>query len=244
LKPWQYHGSVYGVVASERGYQRPVGEWNFEEVVVRGSHVTVTLNGVVIVDADIAGLPSQLGDKHTGRDRKDGFFGFCGHGDAVEFKDVRIKRLEGGGAAAAAEDPPTVRALKLDPGQAGLDSPSNVQVFADPAALTTGLEGQIRFKLTGGETTPEERRAFATKIATQLGSQVDFAKERIAWVAWSTGGPPDGKLLHETKGKDLVFFVQAPAETARGKRLYRANDFFAVPVNTKVTLEKGERPAK
>ncbi|HZN39341.1 MAG TPA: DUF1080 domain-containing protein [Planctomycetota bacterium] len=94
LKPWQYHGSVYGVVASERGYQRLVGEWNFEEVVVRGSHVTVTLNGVVIVDADIEGLPSQLGDKHTGKDRKDGFFGFCGHGDAVEFRDVRIKSLD------------------------------------------------------------------------------------------------------------------------------------------------------
>jgi hypothetical protein len=94
LKPWQYHGSVYGVVASERGYQRPVGEWNFEEVVVRGSHVTVTLNGVVIVDADIAGLPSQLGDTHTGKDRKDGFFGFCGHNDAVEFRDVRIKSLD------------------------------------------------------------------------------------------------------------------------------------------------------
>jgi hypothetical protein len=41
LKPYQYHGSVYGVVPSHRGYQRPVGEWNFEEVTVRGSHFTV-----------------------------------------------------------------------------------------------------------------------------------------------------------------------------------------------------------
>ena len=93
LKPYQYHGSVYGVVPSQRGYLRPVGEWNFEEVVVRGSHVTVTLNGTTIVDADLAGVPSQLGDKHTGKDRKDGFFGFCGHNDAVAFRDVSIKRL-------------------------------------------------------------------------------------------------------------------------------------------------------
>ncbi len=34
LDPRQYHGSVYGVVPATRGYLRPVGEWNFEEVTV------------------------------------------------------------------------------------------------------------------------------------------------------------------------------------------------------------------
>ncbi|HEX5051584.1 MAG TPA: DUF1080 domain-containing protein [Planctomycetota bacterium] len=94
LKPYQYHGSVYGVVPSQRGYQRPVGEWNFEEVTVRGSQVTVELNGSVIVDADIKDLPTHLGDKHTGKNRTEGFFGFCGHNDPVAFRNVRIKRLE------------------------------------------------------------------------------------------------------------------------------------------------------
>ncbi|MBL8751075.1 MAG: DUF1080 domain-containing protein, partial [Planctomycetes bacterium] len=51
-KPWQYHGSVYGVVAAERGFLRPQGEWNVEEVTVRGSRVVVELNGTPIVDAD------------------------------------------------------------------------------------------------------------------------------------------------------------------------------------------------
>jgi hypothetical protein len=93
LKPWQYHGSVYGVAPSHRGYLRPVGEWNFQEVVVRGARITVTLNGTTIVDADLAALDSSLGDKHTGRDRREGHFGFCGHNDAVAFRDVRVKRL-------------------------------------------------------------------------------------------------------------------------------------------------------
>ncbi|MEO6597671.1 MAG: DUF1080 domain-containing protein, partial [Planctomycetota bacterium] len=93
LKPYQYHGSVYGVAPSQRGYLRAVGEWNFEQVTVRGSQVTVELNGTIIVDADIAKLPTQLGEPHTGKDRKEGHFGFCGHNDPVAFRNVRIQRL-------------------------------------------------------------------------------------------------------------------------------------------------------
>ena len=37
LDPRQYHGSAYGMVPAARGYLRPVGEWNFEEVTVKGS---------------------------------------------------------------------------------------------------------------------------------------------------------------------------------------------------------------
>lgn len=92
-KPWQYHGSVYGVVPARRGYLRPVGAWNFQQVTVRGTHVTVELNGTTIVDADVAGLPTQLGERHTGKDRTEGFFGFCGHHDPVAFRAVRLRRL-------------------------------------------------------------------------------------------------------------------------------------------------------
>lgn len=90
-KPWQYHGSVYGVVPAHRGYLRPVGTWNFEEVTVAGSRYTVVLNGTTIVDADIAPLPSHL-EQHFGKDARQGHFGFCGHHDPVEFRDVRIRR--------------------------------------------------------------------------------------------------------------------------------------------------------
>ncbi|MEL7338240.1 MAG: DUF1080 domain-containing protein, partial [Planctomycetota bacterium] len=48
----QYHGSAYGMVAARRGFLRPVGEWNFQQVTVQGSTIKVELNGTVILDTD------------------------------------------------------------------------------------------------------------------------------------------------------------------------------------------------
>ncbi|MBM4061333.1 MAG: DUF1080 domain-containing protein [Planctomycetes bacterium] len=95
LKDHQYHGSVYGVLPAHRGYLRPVGEWNFEEVTVRGSRYLVALNGTPIVDGDVAKVTSQL-EGHVGKDRTEGHFGFCGHGDAVEFRAIAIRPLPAG----------------------------------------------------------------------------------------------------------------------------------------------------
>ena len=53
LKPYQYHGSVYGVVPAKRGYLKPIGEWNRQMVIANGNHIIVILNGVTIVDGDI-----------------------------------------------------------------------------------------------------------------------------------------------------------------------------------------------
>ncbi len=92
LKPYQYHGSLYGLVPAQRGYLRPQGSWNFEEVVVRGTHLTVTLNGTTIVDADAAAIAAPpSGKEHPGRLRTEGHFGFCGHDDPVEFRDIEIR---------------------------------------------------------------------------------------------------------------------------------------------------------
>jgi hypothetical protein len=91
----QYHGSAYGLAAAERGYLRPTGEWNFQEVTVRGSRITVELNGSVILDADLAAVTDFMGGKpHPGVNRTSGCFGFAGHGDPVEFRSVAIKRLD------------------------------------------------------------------------------------------------------------------------------------------------------
>jgi hypothetical protein len=95
LQPWQFHGSLYGLVAAHRGHLRPVGEWNYEEVEVRGSRIRVTLNGTTIVDADVAKIEKPLsGKEHAGRLRTEGRFGFCGHNDPVEFRAVSIRRLD------------------------------------------------------------------------------------------------------------------------------------------------------
>jgi hypothetical protein len=96
LKPYQYHGSVYGIQPAQRGFLKPVGEWNSQEVTVRGRRVKVVLNGEAIVDVDLDEATkngAQDGQPHPGLDRKSGHLGFLGHGDRVEFRNVRIKEL-------------------------------------------------------------------------------------------------------------------------------------------------------
>lgn len=96
LQPWQYHGSIYGVVPAERGALKPAGEWNEEEIRAQGSRITVTLNGKVIVDADIreaARDGTVDGREHPGLFNEGGYIGFLGHGSRVEFRDIRIREL-------------------------------------------------------------------------------------------------------------------------------------------------------
>ncbi|MFN8241478.1 MAG: family 16 glycoside hydrolase [Bacteroidales bacterium] len=96
LQPYQYHGSVYGVIPSKRGFLKPVGEWNYEEVEARGTHIRITLNGTVIVDGDIAG-PRDNGtmdhNEHPGLKNKSGHIGYLGHGSVVKFRNIRLLDL-------------------------------------------------------------------------------------------------------------------------------------------------------
>jgi HEAT repeat protein len=96
LKPYQYHGSVYGVIPARRGFQKPVGEWNYEEIRIKGTLITITLNGTVIVDGDIAG-PRDNGtldhNEHPGLKNSTGHIGFLGHGSELKFRNLRIKEL-------------------------------------------------------------------------------------------------------------------------------------------------------
>ncbi|HEY2587568.1 MAG TPA: DUF1080 domain-containing protein [Tepidisphaeraceae bacterium] len=100
LDPRQFCGSIYGVVPAHRGYLRPVGEWNFEHVVVKGHAIKVELNGTTIVDADVSHFDPDDGSqfmhnsKHPGLQRTKGFFGFAGHNDPVAFRNISIKSLD------------------------------------------------------------------------------------------------------------------------------------------------------
>lgn len=94
LKAFQYHGSAYGMVPSHRGYLRPVGEWNFQEVIVKGSTIRVELNGFIILDTDLSTLSDAAREGHPGWSRTRGHFGFAGHNDPVRFRDVQIKPLD------------------------------------------------------------------------------------------------------------------------------------------------------
>lgn len=96
LHVYQYHGSVYGTLPAKRGFLKPVGEWNYEEVIVKGPKIKVILNGTVILDGDITEARKNGaadGKKHPGLLRESGHIGFLGHGSPVEFRNIRIKDL-------------------------------------------------------------------------------------------------------------------------------------------------------
>lgn len=93
LQPYQYHGSVYGIIPAKREFLKPVGEWNQEEVIAVGNHIRVILNGEIIVDGDIAeatknGTPDHK--EHPGLFNKTGHIGFLGHGSELRFRNLRI----------------------------------------------------------------------------------------------------------------------------------------------------------
>lgn len=94
IRPEQYHGSVYDAIPARTGFRKPVGEWNEEEIVANGRRIKVTLNGVIILDADLDMVkePAVL-SHHPGMARTSGHVGFLGHGSLVEFRNIRIKEL-------------------------------------------------------------------------------------------------------------------------------------------------------
>lgn len=94
IDPRQAHGSAYGMVAAARGFQRPIGQWNFQEVTVQGSKIKVELNGFVILNADLSTVKETMGNTpHPGKDRTSGHFGFAGHNDPVAFRNIQMRPL-------------------------------------------------------------------------------------------------------------------------------------------------------
>lgn len=90
LKPWQYHGSIYGIVPAKTGYLNPAGEWNSETIIAIEDHIIVILNGAVIVDAFLDETTPVDGGAHPGMKNRKGHLVFAGHNDRVEFRNLRI----------------------------------------------------------------------------------------------------------------------------------------------------------
>ena len=108
LREYQVHGSVYGVIPAKRIKHKPLGEWSEEEIRVQGNHITVMVNGEVIVDGDIKeackghNVAPDGGDNnpytvdhrnHPGMFNKTGHIGFLGHGAGLKFRAVRVLDL-------------------------------------------------------------------------------------------------------------------------------------------------------
>lgn len=95
LDPRQFHGSAYGMAPAAKGYLRPAGQWNYQEVTVLGSTIRVELNGSVILDTDLSEITEFKGNRpHPGKDLTRGHFGFAGHNDPVMFRNIAIKEIK------------------------------------------------------------------------------------------------------------------------------------------------------
>lgn len=97
IDPRQVHGSAYGLVGAAQGYQLPAGQWNFKEVTLQGTYLTVELNGTRILAADLSKVDVTQafeGKKHPGLKLTQGHLGLAGHGDPVEFRNLKVKRLK------------------------------------------------------------------------------------------------------------------------------------------------------
>ncbi len=96
LEPYQYHGSVYGIIPAKRGFLKPVGEWNSQEVILKGDDIKIILNGTTIVEGNLKEASKNGtadGKEHPGLDRDSGHIGFLGHGSLVWFRNIRIKTI-------------------------------------------------------------------------------------------------------------------------------------------------------
>ncbi len=108
LHEYQVHGSVYGVIPAKRIKHKPLGEWSTEEIRVVGDHITVTVNGEVIVDGNVREAckghnvapdgsnnnPYTVDHRnHPGMFNKKGHIGFLGHGAGIKFRNVRVLDL-------------------------------------------------------------------------------------------------------------------------------------------------------
>ena len=174
LKPWQVHGSIYGVFPAKTGYLKPVGEWNEQTVICIEDHVKVVLNGAVILDAYLDKLTPVDGRPHSGLKSRKGHIQFCGHSDHVEFKDIRL-----------ADFAPSTPLLK--------DNPDNTA----PKGFSTLFNGKDLEGWKGlAHTNANERRALKGKALTEAQSAADGVMKEH----WSV---VDGVLTYDGKGQSL-----------------------------------------
>ncbi|MEX2188593.1 MAG: DUF1080 domain-containing protein [Pirellulales bacterium] len=97
IAPYQAHGSIYGVIPAKRGALKKTGEWNSQEITLKGRDVKVVLNGTTIVEGNLdkASTPKTMdGHDHPGLKNEKGYIGFLGHGARIEFRNLRVKELE------------------------------------------------------------------------------------------------------------------------------------------------------
>ncbi|MCA9247707.1 MAG: DUF1080 domain-containing protein [Planctomycetales bacterium] len=80
--------SLYRYVAPSENAVRPPGEWNEVEVICRGPHIRVTVNGKTVQDLDQTTIDA-IKNKPL-----HGYLLLQNHGSPVKFRHVRLKELD------------------------------------------------------------------------------------------------------------------------------------------------------
>ena len=102
IKPAQHTGSIYTLVPPKEKATKAVGEWNSYVIECKGPHITITLNGVEVVNVD-ADKETKAEDKHiplSERPRK-GYIALQNHGTKCDFKNILVKDLSAPGSSKA-----------------------------------------------------------------------------------------------------------------------------------------------
>ena len=177
IAEWQFHGSVYNIqpsTQSKKNNLKPVGEWNHETIVCIGDHIKVILNGETITDCFLGDLKYDEA-KHPGAKRKSGFIAFCGHGDFVAYKNLKVADFSISPAI---------------PKTAGDNQPpAGFKALFNGKDLT-GWKGMV------GDGNPYKRREMAPEaLAAAQAKETEEAKKH-----WTVA---DGSFVFDGKGKNL-----------------------------------------
>jgi hypothetical protein len=180
LTPYQYHGSIYGIAASiqaEKNLLKPVGEWNKQTLLVIGDHIKVILNGETITDAYIGGLEPIDKKEHPGQKRTKGYLAFCGHGDFVAYKNIRVKDF-----SPAAPLPGT--------------APNT-----PPAGFTALFNGKDLAGWQGLPAGPNDNPFKRAALSPEERTKVQTAANEVMKAHWKV---EDGALVFDGKGSSLA----------------------------------------
>jgi hypothetical protein len=96
-------GALYDLVGPDRDVTKPVGEFNQSRLVVKGNHTEHWLNGVKVVDTDLAeaakggvhrwGAESPVYRLLAEQPKKDCQISLQNHNDPAWFRNLKIRRL-------------------------------------------------------------------------------------------------------------------------------------------------------
>jgi hypothetical protein len=92
LKPAQFSGAIYAVVAPSKRVTKKAGEWQKMQIRGEGRQVQVSINGQQVVDANLDDYAAKA-KRVTGLTRKTGHIGLQNHGDRISYRNLRLRTI-------------------------------------------------------------------------------------------------------------------------------------------------------